>query len=81
MRKAVPAKVNVVAAESSGSGTRDKVYISAMEALAHKCKKPDSERPYIISLKSGRQNSKDGNDKNFDLIFIFEFEVCTLRRG
>lgn len=65
----------VVGGQSSGSVEDDQTYIQAMQALAESCVNPETKKPYIVSLKSGRQDSKEGNHKNFDLIFIFEFEV------
>ena len=51
---------------------------SSFEALAQQCLHPKTGKPYITSLKCGRQNSPEGMTKGLELIFVLEFEVSLL---
>lgn len=65
----------VVAFKSEASPEAQQTLISSFEALAQKCLHPKTGKPYIKSLKAGRQNSPEGMTKGLDLIFVLEFEV------
>jgi hypothetical protein len=49
--------------------------IISFEALTKQCLHPSTNKPYITSFRSGRQNSPEGMTKGMELIFVLEFEV------
>ena len=64
-----------VAFKSEASPEAQQSLVSSFEALAQQCIHPKTNKPYITSLKCGRQNSPEGRTKGLDLIFVLEFEV------
>lgn len=66
---------HVVAFKSDASPEAQQSLTASFEALAQQCIHPETNKPYIKSLKAGRQNSPEGMTKGLDLIFVLEFEV------
>lgn len=64
-----------VAFKSDASPEAKEALVASFEALAQQCLHPETNKPYITSLKAGRQNSPEGRTKGLDLIFVLEFEV------
>jgi hypothetical protein len=64
-----------VAFKSSAPPAAQQTLVSSFEALAQQCLHPKTGKPYITSLKCGRQNSPEGMTKGLELIFVLEFEV------
>lgn len=64
-----------MAFKSDASPESQQSLAASFEALAQQCLHPKTNKPYIQSLKAGRQNSPEGKTKGLDLIFVLEFEV------
>lgn len=66
---------HAVAFKSQAGPAAQQTLVSSFEALAQQCLHPKTGKPYITSLKCGRQNSPEGMTKGLELIFVLEFEV------
>ncbi|TRM56907.1 stress responsive A/B barrel domain-containing protein [Schizophyllum amplum] len=57
----------------SVAAEEQKAIIDGVLNLKPTCVKPDG-KPYIRSIKGGKQNSKEGMDKGIQWVFLVEFE-------
>jgi len=67
-----------VAFKSTAPPAVQQTLASSFEALAQQCLHPKTGKPYITSVKCGRQNSPEGMTKGLEMIFVLEFEVSLL---